>query len=123
MSKTGLAVASDETTTAPTMYEEIEVIEDVARGHVQVVELVAYDFDKMVDVIDGLTGKPTGKQKKLEKPRGPFFCQTKEQEIIFKQNNPDARIETFTIQLLKSTGIAKLDDPETMKAFTKREVE
>lgn len=117
MSKDGLAVASQGTTTAPTMYKEIEVIEDVARGHVQVVELIAYDFDKMVDVIDELTNQPTGKQKKLEKSRGPFFCQTKEQELVFKQNNPDARTETFTIQLLKSTAIAKIDAPKNMKAF------
>lgn len=117
MSKDGLAVAPQGTTTAPTMYEEIEVIEDVARGHVKVVELIAYDFDKMVDVIDELTNQPTGTKRKIEKSRGPFFCQTKEQELIFKENNPDARIETFNVQLLKSTAIAKLNDPKNMDAF------
>ena len=117
MSNKGLAETSTGTISAPTMYEEIEVIEDVARGHVKVVELIAYDFDKMEDVIDELTNQPTGAKRKLEKSRGPFFCQTKEQELAFKNNNPGARIETFNVQLLKSTAIEKLDDPKNMKAF------
>ena len=36
MSKQGLAVASNETTAAPTMYEELEQDENVARGCVSV---------------------------------------------------------------------------------------
>ncbi len=123
MSEKGLAATPARTTPAPTMYEEIEVLENVARGHVMVTELIAYDFDRMVDVIDELTNQPTGKQKKLEKSRGPFFCQTKEQELVFKENNPKARVESFNVQLLKSTAIEKLNDAENMKAFVKREVE
>ncbi len=117
MSKDGLAVAPHGTTPAPGMYEDIEEIEEVARGHVKVVELIAYEFDRMEEIIDDLTGKPTGKMRKVEKSRGPYFCQTKEQEVVFGKNNPDARIETFNVQLLKSTAIRKLNDPENMKQF------
>lgn len=117
MSRDGLGGAPQGTTSPPTMYEDLEVLEDVARGHVQVVELIVYEFDRMEEVIDDLTGKPTGSMKKVEKSRRPYFCQTKEQEVIFAENNPDGRIETFTIQVLKSTAIKKLNDPENMRQF------
>lgn len=118
MSEDGLAVALKGTTSAPEgMYEDIEAIEDVARGHVIVKQLIVYEFDRMEEIIDGLTDKPTGKMRKVEKSRGPFFCQTKEQEVVFRENNPEGRIETFTIQLLKSTAIKKLNDPDNMKQF------
>lgn len=120
MSKNGLAVAPSGTTPAPGMYEEIEEIEDVARGHVKVKELIVYEFDRMEEVIDDQTGKPSGKMRKVEKSRGPYFCQTKEQEVIFAENNPKVRIETFTIQLLKSTAIKKLNDPDNMKQFEEK---
>ena len=121
MSEDGLAVAPKGTTIAPGMYEDIEAVEDVARGHVLVVELIVYEFDRMEEVIDDLDGKATGKMRKVEKSRRPYFCQTKEQEVVFAENNPDGRIETFTVQLLKSTAIAKLNDPENMKQFRIRE--
>ncbi len=119
MTKDGLVEAPERTTPAPGMYQEIEALEDVAKGHVLVKELIAYDFDKMVEVIDDLTGQPTGKMKKIEKSRKPCFCQTPEDEAIYKANNSDARIETFGIQLLKSTAIKYLNNPENMKQFIK----
>ena len=115
--KDGLAVAPQETTPAPTMYEEIEVIEDVARGHVKVVELIAYDVIGKRKDDDGRIMVKDGKEVPLEKGRKPYFCQTKEQELIFKENNPDVRIESFNVQLLKSTAIKYLNDPENMKQF------
>ena len=110
MSKQGLAVASDETTTAPTMYEEVEQNENVARGCVSVIELIAYDKigEKKNDV---------GKVTDIERPHKPCFCQLPEQEIVFMENHPKARIETFTIQLAKKTAIKFIDDPENMKQF------
>ena len=122
MTKDGLAEAPARTTSAPkTMYEEIEEIEDVARGHIRVKELIAYDFVRMETIKDELTGQDTDMKRKIEKSRGPYFCQTKEQEVVFGENNPKARIETFGIQLLKSTAIAKLNDPENMKQFERKE--
>ena len=118
MSRDGLAAAPHGTTPAPEgMYEDIEAIEDVARGHVIVKQLIVYEFDRMEEIIDDLTGKLTGKMRKVEKSRGPYFCQTKEQEVVFAENNPAGRIESFTIQLLKSTAIKKLNDPGNMKQF------
>ena len=123
MSKDGLAVAPQGTTAAPKgMYREIEEIEDVAKGHIRVKELIAYDFDRMEEVIDEYTGQSTGRQRKVEKSRGPYFCQTAEQEITFKKNKTDARMESFNIQLLKSTGIEKINNPENMKQFIEKEV-
>jgi len=122
MEKTGLAEAQTRTTSAPkTMYKEIEEIEDVARGHVKVIEILVYEFDRMEEVIDEFTGQSTGKERKVEKSRGPYWCQTKEQEIIFKENNFGVRIETFNIQLLKSTAIKYLNSPENMKHFKERD--
>ena len=118
MINNGLAGASKGTTSAPTMYEEIEQGDEVARGHVQVVELIAYDFVRREFVKDEF-GSITDKQRVVEKGRAPYFCQTKEQEVIFKENNPDARIETFTIQLLKSTAIKYLDALRNVRQFTR----
>lgn len=100
------------------MYEEIEQDENVARGCVKVKEIIAYDFVRMEKEIDELTGKPTGKKKRIEKG-SPYFCQTKEQEQAFKENNPGIRTEMFEIQLLKSTAIKYLNDPENIKQFTR----
>lgn len=102
------------TTPAPkTMYEEMEQDENVARGCVRVKELIAYDKigEKKNDV---------GKVTDIERPHKPCFCQTAEQETVFAENNSTARIETFTIQLLKSTAIKFLNDPENMKQFEKK---
>ena len=126
MSNNGLAAAPQKTTSAPKkMFKKVSRRDDdeVARGHARVTEIIAYDFDRMEKVIDGLTGQPTGKERAVEKSRGPYFCQTKEQEQIFKVNNPDARIETFGIQLLESTAEEKMNKPENIEQFTKQEVD
>ncbi len=113
MSKEGLAEAPVTTTPAPGMYEEIEQGDDVARGCVKVVELIAYDkFGEKVNDV--------GKVTILENSRKPVFCQTKEQELIYNKNNPDARIESFSIQLLKSTAIDKMNSLDNMKKFISR---
>ena len=111
MSKDGLAVAPQGTTSAPEeMYEEMEQGEEVARGYVKVIELIAYDKigEKKNDV---------GKVSDIERSRPPCFCQTAEQESIYKAKYPKARIETFGIQVLKKTAIAKLNDPANMRQF------
>ena len=120
MSNDGLAVTPEGTTAAPKLYEEMEQMGDVARGHVEVKEIIAYDFVRKEYVKDEF-GNKTDKQRVVENGRPPYFCQTKEQEVIFKENNPDARIETFSVQLLKSTAIKYLDDPRNVKQFTKKE--
>lgn len=118
----GLAKALKETTKAPTMYREIEQDDNVARGHVEVIEIIAYDFVRNEDVIDELSGDPTGRTRRVEKGRAPYFCQDPEDALIFAENNPDARTETFTIQVRKSTAIKYLDAPRNMKQFKKKGV-
>ncbi len=110
MSKDGLAVAPAGTTPAPTMYEEMEQEQDVARGCIKVIEIIAYD--KI-----GTKTNDVGKVTDIERSRKPCFCQTPEDEVIYKEKYPKARIETFTIQLLKKTAIAKLDDPDNVRQF------
>jgi len=117
MSKDGLAVASQETTSAPSMYREEEQDETVARGCVRVTEVIAYDFVRMETVMDELTGKPTDMKKKIEKSRGPYFYQDSEDFLVFQKNNPKARIESFDIQMRKSTAIKRINNPENMKQF------
>lgn len=99
-----------------TMYKEIEQDENVARGCVKVIEIIAYD--------------PVGKKRNeddtkdviVEKGRAPYYCQDPEDELVFAENNPNARTEKFNVQLLKSTAIRYLNDPENMKQFTKKAV-
>ena len=101
------------TTSAPkTMYREMEQDEEVPRGYVKVTEILAYD-------VVGKKKDEFGKEVIVEKGRGPYFCQDSEDAGVFKVNNPNARTETFTIQLLKSTAIKCLDDPENTKQFEK----
>ena len=122
MAEEGQAQAANTATTeAPGMYVKTEQDESVARGYVQVIELIAYDFDRMEKEIDEHTGKFTGKEVPKEKGRKPCFCQTPEDEAIYKANNPKARIESFGVQLLKSTAIKKLNDPENMKQFKEKD--
>jgi len=90
-----------ETIETPVMYKEVEQEEDVARGCVKVYEIIMY----------GKTAKDSRK----------YFCQDKEDLLIFKENNPGVKTETFYIQLLKSSAIKYLNDPENMKQFIKKE--
>jgi len=122
MNKDGLAVASEETTSAPKgMYREEEQDEGVARGHIRVKEVIAYDFVKMQVIMDELTGKPTDMKRKIEKGRGPYFYQDIEDFLVFKENNPNARLETFGIQILKSTAKKYIDKAENMEQFARKE--
>jgi hypothetical protein len=112
MEKTGLAETPKVTTSAPTMYREIEQDEDVARGHVKIVEIIAYDFVRKEK-------NDIGKEKTIEKGREPYFCQDAEDILVFKEKNPNVRTETFTVQVLKSTAIKYLNNPRNMKQFKK----
>lgn len=117
----GLAVASKETTSAPQgMYREEEQDESVARGCVRVTEVIAYDFVKMETVMDSLTGKPTDMKRKVEKSRGPFFYQDSADFLVFRENNPDARLESFNIQMRKETAKERINKPENMAQFKRR---
>ena len=127
----GLAKASEETTKAPTMYREVEQNENIARGHVEVIEIIAYDPTKEPRRHPLEKGETTGRIKKdkdgntmyVENPRAPYFCQDPEDAQIFAENNPNARTETFTVQIRKSTAIEYLNSPRNMKQFKKMEVQ
>ncbi len=121
----GLAKTSEETTKAPTMYREVEQRENIARGCVEVIEIIAYDatkeprrhpLDKGQTVGDVMKDKD-GSILYVEISRGPYFCQDPEDALIFAENNPDTRTETFTVQVRKSTAVKYLDNPENMKQF------
>ena len=126
----GTTKTSKETTKAPTMYREIEQDDNVARGHVEVIEIIAYDATKEPrrhPLDKGQTKGDIMKDKDgeilyVEISRGPYFCQDPEEAQVFSENNPDTRTETFTVQVRKSTAIKYLDSPENMKQFKKREV-
>ena len=130
MSKEGLAATSTtETTPAPkTMYREEEQDETVARGCVRVTEVIAYDATKEPrrhpPERDGTRGEirkdKDGNILYVEKSRGPYFYQDPEDFLIFKENNPDARLESFGIQMRKSTAIKRLNKPENMKQFERK---
>ena len=120
MSKDGLAAAPTGTTSAPkSMYHEEEQDETIARGCVRVTEVIAYDFVRMEVIKDEQTGKDTDMERKIEKSRGPYFYQDSEDFLVFKENNPKARIETFGIQILRSTAIKYINRPENIEQFTK----
>jgi hypothetical protein len=124
MSKIGLAETPKETISAP-MFIEMEQDDNVARGHVRLKELIAYKATKEPRRYAPETLNAKGEIRKdkdgnilyVEIPSRPYFCQTPEQERIFNENNSDKRIETFTIDLLKSTAIKKINDPDNMEQF------
>ncbi len=126
----GLAKTSKETTKAPTMYREIEQDENVARGHVEVIEIIAYDATQELRRHPPDKGQAQGDKMKdregnvlfVEISRGPYFCQDPEDALVFAENNPDTRTETFTVQVRKSTAVKYLDAPQNMKQFEKKEV-
>ena len=124
----GLAKTSEETTKAPTMYQEIEQGENVARGHVEIIEIIAYDATKEpmrhLPEKDGTAGEikkdKEGKTLYVEIGRKPYFCQDPEDALVFAENNPGVRTETFTIQVRKSTAVKYLDSPRNMKQFERK---
>ena len=125
----GLAKTSKETTKAPTMYREIEQAENIARGHVEVIEIIAYKATKKPrrhpPEKHGLQGeiiKKDGETQYVEVSSGPYFCQDPEDAQIFTENNPDLRTESFTVQVRKSTAIKYINAVENMKQFVKKEV-
>ncbi len=128
MEKQGLAEAAKATTKAPTMYREIEQEENVARGCVEVIEILAYDVTKEPrrhpPEKDGLTGEirkdKDGNILYVENGREPYFCQDPEDAQVFAENNPAVRTETFTIQLRKSTAVKYLNAPRNMKQFERK---
>ncbi len=118
MSKDGLAVAPEGTTPAPkAMYREEEQDETVARGCVRITEVIAYDFVRMETIKDEQTGQDTDMKRKIEKSRGPYFYQDSEDFIVFKENNPKARLETFGIQVQRSTAVRYINKPENIEQF------
>lgn len=124
----GLAKTSKETTKAPTMYRDVEQEENVARGHVEVIEIIAYKATKEprrhLPEKDGLIGQikkdNDGNTVYVEVSSGPYFCQDPEDALVFAENNPDIRTESFTVQVRKSTAIKYLDAPENMKQFERK---
>ncbi len=129
MSKQGLAETHHGTTSAPkTMYREIEQEENVARGHVEVIEILAYDATKTprrrIPEKDGTQGEIMkdldGKTLYVEVGREPYFCQNPDDALIFAENNPGVRTESFTVQVRKNTAIKYLDDPRNMKQFERK---
>ena len=128
----GLAKTSEkETTKAPTMYREVEQNENIARGHVEVIEIIAYDATEEPRRHPLEKGETQGRIKKdadgntmyVESPRAPYFCQDPEDALVFAENNPKVRTETFTVQVRKSTAIQYLDAPRNMEQFKKMEVQ
>lgn len=130
MSNKGLAETQTGTTSAPKMYREIEQGDNIARGHVEVIEIIAYDATKEPRRHPLEKGETKGEIKKdkngktmyVENPRSPYFCQDPEEVLVFAENNPNARTETFTVQVRKSTAIKYIDAPRNMKQFEKEEV-
>ena len=127
----GLAKTSEEITKAPTMYREVEQNENIARGHVEVIEIIAHDATKEPRRHPLEKGETKGRIKKdndgntiyIENSREPYFCQDPEDALIFAENNPKARTETFTVQVRKSTAINYLNAPRNMEQFKKKEVQ
>ena len=103
---------------AATMYKEIIQGEDVPRGYIKLIQIIPYDKAK-VKKIDVEKNKVV--MVDTEIGRRSYFCQDKEDLLIFKENNPEPRLETHDVQVLKSTAVKYLNDPENMKEFVKKE--
>lgn len=129
MSESGLAGSPTGTIPAPkTMYQEIEQGENIARGCIEVIEIIAYEATKEPrrhpPERDGRMGEvwkdKDGSILYVEKAREPYFCQDPEDALVFAENNPDVRTETFNIQIRKNTAIKYLNAPRNMKQFKRK---
>ena len=95
MENLGLAGAKTTTTPAPTMYQEVEQGENVARGCVEVVEIIAYDATKEPRRYPPEKNETKGEIMKdmngnilyVEIGHAPYFCQDPEDALIFAENN------------------------------------
>lgn len=104
------------------MFKNVEQGDNIARGHVELIELIAYDaVGKKIGEDGKVMTDQKGMEILVEKSRGPYFCQDREDVIYFTLKNPAARIESFTIQVLKSTAINYLNNSENMKQFERKE--
>jgi len=125
MSKQGLAEATKVTTPAPTMYQELEQNENVARGCVEVIEVILYDATKTPQrylserhgVAGAIKRDESGSILYEEAGRDPYFCQDPLDVYTLEENNPKSRVETFTIQLRKPTAIEYINSKRNMDAF------
>ena len=121
----GLAKAPEEITKAPTMYQDIEQGENVARGCASVIEVIPYDITKEPrrhppdrDRMEGdIMKDKNGNTLYVEIPRKPLFCQDPEDVTVFTESNPKVRVETFTIQIRKTTAKNYIDSEYNMKSF------
>ena len=50
-----------------------------------------------------------------------YICETAAEEVIFRENNPGAAIETYHLELPKHIIEGYLNEPENKKQFTKKE--
>ena len=50
-----------------------------------------------------------------------YFCIDAQEEIIFMENHPGAKTETFKIELPASVADKYLNDPENKKHFTRKD--
>lgn len=130
MEHIGLAETAQVITSAPKeMFVEVEQDEDVARGCVKVTEIIAYDATKeprryspeKAGGVCEIRKDGDGNILYVEVGREPYFCQDPELVSVFTKNNPDARIETFTIQLRKSIAMKHINSPRNMAQFKKKE--
>jgi len=110
----GLVETPDERTTSTPFYREMEQDENVAKGCIKVTEIIVYDPA-------GTRKDEEGIERPVEKARRPYYCQDREDLRFFESKNPNSRIETFTIQLLKSTAVKYLNDPENAGQFRRNE--
>ena len=107
--KDGTTAVTEKTTPVP-MFVEIEQGDDVAKGHVKVIQLNVYE-------VVGMKENEYGEMIPDKVGRGSFFCQDPEDVNVFQKLNPKLETEQFTVQLLKSTAMKYIDNPENMKRF------
>jgi len=110
--KDGTTAVTEKKTPAP-MYKEIppeERGEHIAKGHVEVIQLIVYE-------VVGMKENEYGEKIPDKEGRGSFFCQDPEDVNVFMKLNPKLETEQFTVQLLKSTAMKYINNPENMKRF------
>jgi len=107
--KDGTTEVTEKKTPAP-MFEEIEQGDDIAKGHVKVIQLNVYE-------VVGTKKNEYGETIPDKEGRGSFFCQDPEDVNVFMKLNPKLETEQFTVQLMKSTAIKYINNPENMKRF------
>ena len=94
------------------------------------VEAQCSDLTNRIELLEIIAKKTGTAEPEQDRPRKviqinangkKYICETDEEVVIFRENNPGAAIETYNLELPDHVIQGYLNDPENKKQFTRKE--